>query len=104
MSEFVEAEWFGREDKIGIILTYDEYDGFKCRMASLPVFLTNAGEMLGVQWIMDNAAKIPFEWAWGIFGPRMKTEWMHRHLADKVWPTVRYDRRDYDVSTLREVK
>lgn len=103
MSEFVEVEWFGRAQKVGIVLTYDKFDGFKGRMAPLPTFLENAGEMLGTQWVMDNAAKIPFEWAWGIFGQRMVTEWQHRHSGEICY-RVRYDHRDYDVETLKETE
>lgn len=114
MSDFVDVEWFGREQKIGIVLTYDMHDGFKCRMAPLPFgpleqgidgpVLVDRSEEADVKWLMANAAKIPFEWAWGIWGKRMKTEWMKRHLANKSWPTVRYDARNYDVKTLEEVK
>jgi hypothetical protein len=37
MSEFIEVEWFGREHTIGIVLTYDEHDGFKARMAPVEI-------------------------------------------------------------------
>lgn len=103
-SRFVDVEWFGRDQKIGIVLTYSEHDGFKVRMAPLPEFLTNAGEMLGVQWLMDNAAKVPFEWAFGIWGSRMKAEWMNEHLSDSDYSVIRYDSRNYNVNTLEEVR
>lgn len=104
MSEFVEVEWFGREDTIGIVLTYDEFDGFNARMAPVRkgyymVDLLIDGtaiyeeERQDVDWLMSHAAKIPFEWAWGIFRHRMETG-----------PIVRYDHRDYDIKTLVEVK
>lgn len=100
MSEFVEVEWFGRDHKIGIVLTYDEHDGFKARMA--PIVLQDwesdlpQTEESDIKYLVDNAAKIPFEWAMGIFGSRMKTEWMHRHLADAPTSLIRYDGVNYD--------
>lgn len=105
MSEFVEVEWFGREDKIGIVLTYSEFDGFKARMG--PVSWTHPWddkdyEQQDIDFLMKNAAKIPFEWAWGIFGKRMVSEWHNRHGGQNV-KTVRYDHRDYDIKTLEEV-
>ncbi len=103
MSEFVEVEWFGREQKIGIVLTYDEHDGFKARMSPLPSALVDGKyltisrtEEEDIQYLMREAAKIPFEWAWGIFGKRMKVEWMHRHLADEPSNLIRYDGVNYD--------
>jgi hypothetical protein len=105
MAEFVEVEWFGREDKIGIVLTYDEFDGFKARMSPLPKFpYQEPSEEMDIQYLMREAAKIPFEWAWGIFGGRMKSEWIRRHLADKNYSIIRYDHRDYDAKTLKEVR
>lgn len=100
MTEFVEVEWFGRLRKIGIVLTYDGHDGFKARMA--PLIYGNTEEE-DVKYLMENAAKIPFDWAWGIFGKRMLVEWHNRHGGRNV-KTVRYDHRDYDVETLEEVK
>ncbi|MCA9324422.1 hypothetical protein KC992_04975 [Candidatus Saccharibacteria bacterium] len=100
MSEFVEVEWFGRDHKIGIVLTYDEHDGFKVRMAPIEAGVQLKSEQADIDWLMKNAAKVPFEWAKGFFGPRMKTEWMRRHLADEEWLTVRYDGKDYDTTTL----
>lgn len=114
MSEFVDVTWFGREHTIGIVLTYDEFDGFKARMAPVPLIEYHSG--LGVniplntnvegdvKWLMANAAKIPFEWAWGIFGRRMVAYWQDKHLDLDSWPTVRYDHYDYDVKTLEEVQ
>ena len=96
MSEFVEVEWFGRGHKIGIVLTYDEHDGFKARMSPVEAGVQLKSESSDIKWIMENAAKIPFEWAWGIFGSRMKTEWMHRHLADEPSSLIRYDSVNYD--------
>lgn len=115
MSEFVDVEWFGREQKIGIVLTYDQHDGFKCRMAPLrETMITVAGitlpnghrstEEQDIEWLMKNAAKIPFEWAWGIWGRRMVATWENRHLADGTAKVIRYDGRNYDVKTLEEVK
>jgi hypothetical protein len=107
MSKFVEVEWFGRDHTIGIVLTYDEFDGFKCRMAPIPKAFpadNNRNEEQDVKWIMQRGAKIPFEWAWGLFGPRMKTEWTQRHLADKKWDTLRYDRHDYPVKPFDQGK
>lgn len=105
MSRFVDVEWFGREDKIGIVLTYDEHDGFKVRMAPVPKFVhQEPSEEMDIKYLMDNAAKIPFEWAWGIWGSRMKAEWMNEHLSDSDYSVVRYDGRNYNVKTLEEVK
>lgn len=104
MSRFIDVEWFGRDQKIGIVLTYDEHDGFKVRMAPLPVFLSDEDEDAGVKWLMENAAKVPFEWAFGIWGSRMKTEWLHEHLSDSDYSVIRYDSRNYNVKTLEEVK
>jgi hypothetical protein len=53
-------------------------------------------EQYDIKWLMENAAKIPFEWAWGIFGRRMKSEWMRRHLKDAPGSLVRYDGVNYD--------
>ena len=108
MSRFVEVEWFGRSAKIGIVLTYDEHDGFKSRMAPLP-YVNELGQNLNseqgdIDWLMANAAKIPFEWAWGIFGERMKAEWMFEHMADSDYSVVRYDGQNYNVNTLERVK
>ena len=97
MSEFIEVEWFGREEKIGIVLTYDEHDGFKARMAPIPKFpYQEPSEEEDIKYLMREAAKIPFEWAMGIFGSRMKTEWLHRHLKDKSSSLIRYDGVNYD--------
>lgn len=105
MSKFVEIEWFGRDHKIGIVLTYDEHDGFKCRMAPLPFFTSDErSEADDIEWLMREAAKVPFEWAWGIFGPRMCTEWVHRNLTAEDYSTIRYDGRMYNVETLEEVR
>lgn len=106
MSRFVDVEWFGRDHKIGIVLTYDEHDGFKVRMAPLPSldFGEEPNEEKDVAWLMENAAKVPFEWAWGIWGSRMKAEWMNEHLADDDFSTIRYDSKEYSVHTLEEVK
>lgn len=114
MSEFIEVEWFGRASKIGIVLTYDEHDGFKARMAPLPFKATLHGTTEGgleiiersedddIKWLMENAAKVPFDWAWGIFGPRMRSEWGIRHMVEKP-EVIRYHRRDYDIKTLQDV-
>lgn len=101
MSEFVEVEWFGRDHKIGIVLTYDEHDGFKARMSPVPIGKL-LSESSNIKWLMENAAKIPFEWAWGIFGNRMKGEWLRRGYRPAG--QVRYDGRRYDVKTLKEVR
>lgn len=103
MSKFVDVEWFGRDQKIGIVLTYDEHDGFKVRMAPLPPG-AETDETYSIQWLLDNAAKVPFDWAWGIWGSRMKAEWMNEHLADSDYSVIRYDSRNYNVNTLEEVK
>lgn len=100
MSRFVDVEWFGRDHKIGIVLTYDEHDGFKVRMA--PV--SGESEEADTQFLMREAAKVPFEWAWGIWGSRMKAEWMNEHLSDSDYSVIRYDSRNYNVNTLEEVK
>lgn len=102
MSRFVDVEWFGRDQKIGIVLTYDEHDGFKVRMAPVPS--GSESEDADVKWLLANAAKIPFEWAWGIWGSRMKAEWMNEHLSDSDYTVIRYDSRNYNVNTLEEVK
>lgn len=99
-TDFIDVEWFGRTEKIGIVLTYNEYDGFKCRMK--PV--SGVSEKIDIKDLMDNAAKIPFRWAWGVWGSRMKAEWMNRHLSDNDFSVLRYDGRDYDKKTLEEVK
>ena len=106
MSDFVEVEWFGREDKIGIVLTYDQHDGFKARMAPLESNkLSSLGdEEADIKYLMREAAKIPFEWAWGIFKERMLAEWVSRHLPNIDATKIRYDSRDYSVATLQEVK
>lgn len=105
MSQFVDVEWFGRDHKIGIALTYDKYDGFKVRMAPIPQFAyQEPDEEQDIRYLMDYAAKIPFEWAWGIFGERMKATWQDKHLPDYSCPTIQYDNRYYDVGTLKEVK
>ncbi|HVA10615.1 MAG TPA: hypothetical protein VNG32_00415 [Candidatus Dormibacteraeota bacterium] len=111
MSKFVDVEWFGREDKIGIVLTYDEFDGFKARMAPSPKFpYQDLNEAQDINYLMSYAAKIPFEWAWGIFGKRMVAEWDDQHpytstsVTEPIMETVRYDHRDYDINTLQEVK
>lgn len=100
MSEFIDVEWFGREQSIGIVLTYDQFDGFKCRMA--PV--SGENEKTDAHFVMSQGAKIPFAWAWGIWGKRMIGEWENRHLDDGSATTVRYDHRDYDIKTLQEIK
>lgn len=102
MSKFVDVEWFGRDHKIGIVLTYDEHDGFKVRMA--PVFHRDNDEESDIKYLLENAAKVPFEWAWGIWGSRMKAEWMNEHLSDGDFSIIRYDSRKYNVKTLEEVK
>lgn len=104
MSKFIDVEWFGRGHKIGIVLTYDEHDGFKVRMSPVQAGVQLQSEENNIKWIMENAAKIPFEWAWAIWGSRMKTEWIHEHLADGDYSIVRYDSRNYDVKTLQEVE
>lgn len=106
MAEFVDVEWFGRSDKIGIVLTYDEHDGFKVRMAPLPRMFDNQNrnEEADITWLMENAAKVPFEWAWGFFKERMIGEQTRRQLPNVDATKIRYDHRDYDVATLQEVK
>lgn len=94
MSEFVEVEWFGREQKIGVVLTYDQHDGFKARMAPLPG-PHDGGETQDIEYLMREAAKIPAEWAYGIFGKRMISEYMRRNLWDKSRCSFRYDRVNY---------
>ena len=104
MSKFVDVEWFGREDEIGIVLTYDEFDGFKARMAPLPKaarFIPDPedslfwlrDEELDIKWLMENAAKIPFEWAWGIFHHQIG-----RYMDEHNVKVLRYDRQVYQVS------
>ncbi len=105
MSEFIKVEWFGRDNqKVGIVLTYDQHDGFKARMAALPqAYPSNAyraTEEQDIKWLMKNAAKIPFEWAWGIFGDTMYRFWLERRPG--IEHIIRYDHRDYDIETLKE--
>lgn len=117
MSEFVAVEWFGREDKIGIVLTYDEFDGFKCRMApipynpdvNIPVGVDNGGSLvfpedIDIRYLMENAAKVPFEWACGFFKETMMQKWLEVHLEVVPEPPLRYDSINYDLYTLEKMK
>lgn len=105
MTEFVDVEWFGRDTKVGIVLTHDEFDGFKARMAPLPFEYVYASERAGVDWMMQNAAKIPFEWAWGIFKEQMLIDWRIRNPGvDVTQAVIRYDHHTYKASTGELVK
>jgi hypothetical protein len=106
MSEFVSVEWFGRDSKIGIVLTYDQFDGFKARMAPLPKAYpadNYRNEEQDIKWLVENAAKIPFEWAWGIFNVWMSILWANRQLPSTH---IRYDGVNYTVNvyTIKEVE
>ena len=81
---------------IGFVLIFNEHAGFKV-YAGMSIHGNSPDE--NAKFIYENGTKIPFNWAWGIWGKRMETEWMHRHLADydEVKNIIRYDGVNHEI-------
>lgn len=98
MSKFVEVEWLSAMNTVGYVLTYDEHDGFKVRSDWAGIDTGHFDESEDIRAIMEMGAKVPFEWAWAIFGARMIA-----YVEDLVGDTpgaIRYDRQVYNLSKL----
>lgn len=94
MTTVIETEWLSSIETVGFVLTYDDHDGFKvrCGVAKFD------DETLDQNYILGHGAKIPFDWAWGIFGQRMVVEAEIRNPALNEVKSIRYDGSDREVN------
>lgn len=98
MSKFVEVEWLSAMNTVGYVLTYDEHDGFKVRSDWAGIGTGHFDESEDIRSIMEMGAKVPFDWAWAIFGARMIAH-MEGLLGDRP-AVIQYDRIKYDLRKL----
>lgn len=104
-SEIIEAEyWSGGTGTVGACLTWNENDGFKVRIGNVPRPLTLTPEdlddpVIPEEQLRDWGAKVTVEHAIGIFGRRIWSENIRRHLHE-TRTTFMYDGKDYPIERL----
>lgn len=106
MSEFIDVEWFDagtsgiRGQTVGIVLVYDENDGFKCYMG--------IGNGVSANDDMENihklGVKIDYAHAKAVWGNRMRAEWISRNLSNDDLSWYMYDRKKYPMNQIREAQ
>lgn len=104
-SEIIEAEyWSGALGTVGACLTWNEIDGFKVRIGNVPPPLSLTPDDLEdpnvpEEQLRDWGAKMTVEQAIGIFGARIRSENIKRHLhEDRL--TFMYDGTNYPITRL----
>ena len=85
MSEIIDTEWFDTGltgfsgQNIGVVLTYNEHDGFKCWIGVGAGVSQDSDSLL----IYERGTKLSHDVAKGIWGKRMRAEWIRRNLSSK---------------------
>jgi len=97
MSEFIDVEWYDAGtsglpgQNIGIVLVYNEHQGFKCYMG----IGNGVSESDDMENIHKLGTKIDHKLASTVWGSRMAAEWITRHLADLDNSKYLYDGKQY---------
>ncbi len=99
MSEFIDVEWFDKgatglpNQTIGVVLVYDEHVGFKCYIG-IGKGVSPSDDM---EFIHQHGTKLSHEVAKGVWGSRMKAEWISRNLANdaRLEYAYKYDGKRY---------
>lgn len=96
-SEFIDVEWFDTgatglpNQNIGVVLIYNQHAGFKCYIG----IGNGVSPEDDMEFIYKNGTKIGHAAAAGIWGGRMRAEWLTRHLADEDLSFYMYDSKQY---------
>jgi len=96
-SEFIDVEWFDKgatgigSQNIGVVLIYNKYVGFKCYIG-----IGNGVSIEDdMEHIYKHGTKLSYGVAKGIWGPRMRAEWITRNLAEPDLSFYKYDGHKY---------
>lgn len=99
MSEIIDVEWFDKgatglpNQTIGVVLIYNEHDGFKCYIG-----IGNGASITDdTKFIYEHGTKLGHAAAKGIWGSRMRGEWISRNLANnaRMSYAYKYDGKRY---------
>lgn len=98
-SEFIDVEWFDTgatglpNQTIGVVLIYNEHAGFKCYIG-IGDGVSPEDDM---EHIYKNGQKLAHGVARGVWGSRMRAEWITRNLANdaRLSYAYKYDGKRY---------